>query len=198
MSIHFRIIDSGLVLEDYSLIKGSSVFKDKLGEVIADNRFTLHSKPLSGELAGNYFVTNDGYEAQNSTIIEKGILKTFELSLYGSRKTGKTRAVNSGGCYIVEPGETEFEEMIKNTEKGLLLCRFSGGNPNDSGDFSGVAKNSYYIENGEIKYPVSETMISGNLVEMLQNIVEISAERINTGYQIYPWIKFDGVTVSGK
>lgn len=185
-------------IEDYSMIKGSSVYKDKLGEVIANSRFSLHSKPLSDELAGNYFVTDDGYEAQNSTIIDEGVLKTFQLSLYGSNKTGKAKAVNSGGCFIIDPGDTKFEEMIKNTEKGLLLCRFSGGNPSDNGDFSGVAKNSYYIENGVIKYPVSETMISGNLVEMLQNMVEISAERINNGYQVYPWIKFDGVTVSGK
>jgi len=174
------------------------VYKDKLGEVIADSKLSLHSMPLSKELSGNYFVTGDGYKAQDCTIIEKGVLKTFLLSLYGANKTGKKKAVNSGGCYIIEPGNVKFNDMIKNTDKGLLLCRFSGGNPSDNGDFSGVAKNSYYIENGEIKYPVSETMISGNLVEMIKNIVSISSERINTGYQIYPWIKFDGVTVSGK
>jgi PmbA protein len=185
-------------ISDYSLIKGSSVYKDKLEKQIASSCLTVHSMPLSKKLAQRYFITGDGYEAQNSTIIEKGILKCFNLSLYGARKTGLKKAVNNGGCYVVEPGDTAFADMIKSTEKGILLCRFSGGNPSDNGDFSGVAKNSYYIENGVIKYPVNETMITGNLVEMLQNIEQISQERVNPGYHIYPWIKFKGVTVSGK
>ena len=185
-------------LYDYPLITKTSVYKDKLDEVIADSRLTLHSKPLSEELVSNYFVTSDGYETQNSTIIDKGVLKTFLLGLYGSKKTGLPKAVNQGGCYIIEPGDVSYDEIIKSTEKGILLCRFSGGNPSDNGDFSGVAKNSYYIENGEIKYPISETMVSGNLVEMLKNITQISSERVNSGYHLYPWIKFDGLTVSGK
>jgi len=185
-------------LYDYSLITGTSVYKDKLGKVIADSKLTLHSQPLSEELATTYFVSSDGYEVKNSTIIDKGVLKTFLLGLYGSKKTGLPKAVNQGGNYIIEAGDVSFSEMIKSTQKGVLLCRFSGGNPSDNGDFSGVAKNSYYIENGEIKYPISETMISGNLVEMLKNIKQISSERINSGYHIYPWIKFEGLTISGK
>ncbi len=53
--------------------------------------------------------------------------------------------------------------MVISIDRGLLLCRFSGGNPFSSGDFSGVAKNSYYIENGEVKYPVSKTVVTGNV-----------------------------------
>ncbi len=185
-------------LYDYPLITGVSVYKDKLDKVIADRRLTLYSKPLSDKLATNYFFTGDGYEAQNSTIIDKGVLKTFLLGLYGSKKTGLPKAVNQGRCYIIEPGDISFKEIIKSTVKGVLLCRFSGGRPSDNGDFSGVAKNSYYIENGKIKCPISETMINGNIVEMLKNIVQISSERVNCGYHIYPWIKFDGLTVSGK
>jgi len=185
-------------LGDYPLITGISVYKNKLDKKIADTKLTLHSKPLSEDLASNYYVTYDGYEAKNSTIIDKGVLKTFLLGLYGSRKTGLPKAVNQGSCYIINSGDTSFEEIIKSTEKGILLCRFSSGRPSDNGDFSGIAKNSYYIENGEIKYPISETMINGNLVDMLNNIKQISSERINSGFHIYPWIKFDGLTVSGK
>ena len=68
--------------------------------------------------------------------------------------------------------------MIKDIDKGILLCRFSGGSPSDNGDFSGVAKNSYYIENGEIKYPITETMVSGNANEMFNNLDNISKEQI--------------------
>jgi PmbA protein len=135
---------------------------------------------------------------RKTAIIEKGILKTFLLSLYGSKKTGKARAVNSGGAYVIEPGNKSFDELVKSVKKGILLSRFAGGAPSDNGDFSGVAKNSYYIENGKIKYPLSETMISGNLVEMLKNIKNISKERINFGEAIFPWILFEGLVISGK
>ena len=185
-------------LSDYPLITGISVYKDKLEKVIADSKLSLYSKPLSDVFTSNYYVTSDGYEARNSTIIDKGVLKTFLLGLYGSRKTGLPKAVNEGGCYIIDSGDTAFDEIIKSTEKGILLCRFSGGRPSDNGDFSGVAKNSYYIENGKIKYPISETMINGNIVDMIKNIKQISSERVNSGYHLYPWIKFDGLTVSGK
>jgi len=88
--------------------------------------------------------------------------------------------------------------MISSIDKGLLLCRFSGGNPSDNGDFSGVAKNSYLIENGKISKPVNETMIAGNLGEMIKNIANISKEKIDYGSEIYPWIQVKGITISGK
>ena len=83
-------------------------------------------------------------------------------------------------------------------KKGVLLSRFSGGMPSSNGDFSRVAKNSYYIEEGEIRHPLSETMIAGNLVDLLMQLQDISTERINFGSSIIPWLRFSGVTVSGK
>ncbi len=185
-------------LGDYPLITGTSIFKDSLGKVIADERLSLHSRPVSEELAGGYFFTGDGFKAENSTIIDRGVLSSFLLGLYGSRKTGKEKAVNSGSFYVIDPGNTDFDKMVESVEKGILLCRFSGGNPSSNGDFSGVAKNSYYIENGEIKYPVSETMVAGNLKQMLKTIKHISKERVNNGGSIIPWITFSGITISGK
>jgi PmbA protein len=157
---------------------------------------TFHSHPVSNEIADGYFVTSDGYIAENSTIVKNGILKTHLLGIYGANKLEKNRAVNDGGATIVEAGDNPHSDIIKNIEKGLLLARFSGGNPSSNGDISGVAKNSYYIENGEIKYPISETMISGNIQEMFNNIGEISSDRIDFGYCIFPWISFKGVTIS--
>lgn len=185
-------------LTDYPLITNTSVYKHSLGEAIADKKISLHSTPVSDELMGGYFVTMDGFKAKNSSIIENGVLKTFLLSLYGANKTGLVKAVNSGGNYSIDSGDISFADMVKSVKKGILLCRFSGGNPASNGDFSGVAKNSYYIENGEIKYPISESMIAGNIKEMLFNVKEISEERVCNGDSIYPWITFTGVTVSGK
>ncbi len=181
-----------------SILSGVSVYKDRLNKRITSEKLTIHSKPLSDELSCNYFITNDGYKAENSTIVEKGILRSYQLDLYGANKTGEKRAVNNGNCYIIEPGEKSFEEIVSSIDKGLLVCRLSGGRPAANGDFSGVAKNSFYIENGEIKHAVKETMISGNIKEMFNNITSISNERINNGLQISPWIQFSDITISGK
>jgi len=186
------------MISDYSLITNTSIYKDKLNQSIASSKLTLHSKPNSPEITDGYSFLADGYEAKNSTIIDKGVLKTFLLSRYGAKKTGLERAVNSGGAYVMEAGDKSFEEMVKSVKKGILLARFSGGNPNENGDFSGVAKNSYYIEDGEIKYPISETMVSGNLAELLNNIKEISKETINYGSDILPWLLAGGINISGK
>ena len=188
----------GITIFDGALISGTSVYKDKLGEQVADPRLTIHSRPISPEIADGYFITGDGYQAENCTIIDQGILQTFLLSLYGANKTGLKRGPNSGGCYVIEPGDKPLEQIISQIDRGIMLARFSGGNPSQNGDFSGVAKNSYYIENGRIQYPVSETMISGNLIEMMHNIIDISQERVDYGSGIYPWIGFSGVTISGR
>ncbi|MCD4700847.1 MAG: TldD/PmbA family protein [Candidatus Aegiribacteria sp.] len=187
-----------MYLGDYPMIKGTSIFKDSLGREIADPQLTLHSMPLSDELAKNCFVTDDGFTARNSTIISKGVLKSFLLSLYGANKTGETRSVSDGDAYVIDPGEYTLDEMTGSVDRGILLCRFSGSRPSESGDFSGVAKNSYYIENGEVKYPVKEIMISGNLKSLLSNIKRISRERVNFGDSILPWIQAGDITIFGK
>lgn len=185
-------------LRDGSLISGTSILKDKLYEKVASESLSIHSRPVSQEISDGYHITGDGFEAKNVTIIDKGILKSFMLSQYGAKKTNRERAKNAGGCYVIDPGTESFEKIVKGIEKGIILARFSGGQPSSNGDFSGVAKNSYYIENGEIKYPISETMISGNLYEAFNNVKGISSERIDYGSTLLPYVCVSGITVSGK
>lgn len=185
-------------VSDGPMIAGTSIYKDSLGKKVASPSLTVHSRPVSGEIASGYFTTEDGYKARDMTLVDKGVLKSYMLSLYGARKTGKERALSQGGAWVVEPGDTSFDDMVKSIKKGILMARFSGGNPSNSGDFSGVAKNSYLIEDGKIKSPVSESMISGNFAEMLLNVIAVSKERVDSGYSILPWVAVSGVTVSGK
>ncbi len=188
----------GIYLTDDQLIAKTSILQDKLNEQVASPLFTLHAAPRSELIDEGYFLTYDGYEAFDMTIFDKGVLKTFVLSQYGANKTGLERAKNYGGCYIVEPGDSLLEDMIKSVEKGVLVNRVSGGHPNNNGDLSVVLKNSYYIENGEIKHPLTESMISFNLKEALANIVEISKETTNFGSCIYPYVKIKDILISGK
>ena len=188
----------GTFLGDRALISGTSLLKDKLDKVVANFKLTLSASPISPSISSGYFVTQDGFEAKNVTLIKRGVLKSFMLSLYGSRKTKFERAENSGGAYIIEKGDRSLSDIILGIKKGIIISRFSGGSPSASGDFSGVAKNSYYIEDGQIKYPIAETMASGNLLDIFMNIKEISEERIDFGSAILPWICSSGVTISGK
>jgi len=185
-------------LGDMPLISGSSIYKDKLDKKIASDLLTIHSQADDENLAAKFHITSDGYVAQNLTVIENGILKSFLLSRYGAAKLDKNRSLNQGGMDVIEPGDSSLEEMIASVDKGVLLCRFSGGNPSDNGDFAGVAKNSYYIENGKLMHPISETMLSSNVAQMLLDITEISKERVNSGTSLYPWIKVKDITISGK
>jgi PmbA protein len=185
-------------LGDHALISGTSPWKDSLGTRVASTRFSLWSKPTSPEIADSRFFTQDGFKAADCPIIEDGTLRNYLLGLYGSRKSGKPRCPSGGGAWVVEAGDSPLADIIRGVERGLLLCRFSGGDPNEAGDFSGVAKNSYYIEGGRILWPVSETMISGNLLHLLEGISAVSRERIDFGNQVMPWLRAGRVTVSGK
>ena len=87
-------------------------------------------------------------------------------------------------------------QMVSDVRQGILISRFSGGRPSETGDFSGVAKNSYYIENGEVQFPISETMVSGNMATLLRDIVAVSSERADYGSAHFPWVRVAGIGVS--
>jgi PmbA protein len=185
-------------LTDMRLVDGTSVLKDSLEKTVVSSEFTLASAPLSRDLAFNYFFTQDGYKTENTVIVDRGVLKTFLLSLYGARKTGNRRAATDGGCHIVAPGSSSRDALLGSVKRGLYVRRVSGGMPNDKGDFSFIAKNSFLIEDGQLKHPVNESMISGNIFALFKNMSGISRERINFGADIYPWVKADGLVISGK
>lgn len=183
---------------DFTIIDGTSPWRYALGTQVADKSFTLSAIPRDDRIVCGERITDDGYTSENYDIIKDGILESFCLSDYAARKTGLQRSKNSSGAVEVKPGKDSIEKIISGIEHGILVCRFSGGDPATNGDFSGVAKNSFLIENGKIAYPVSETMISGNLAAMLKNIRGFSGETVCDGSSVLPYAAFDGITVSGK
>ncbi len=185
-------------LADMVHIDGTSLWKDALGTQVAVPEFTLSCRPRDSRMAVNQFFTGDGYIAEDMNVIENGVLKNFTLSRYGAAKTGKARSANTGGFFVVEPGTKTVDELVSSISKGLLINRFSGGQPGANGDFTGVAKNSFLIKNGQVSDAVSEVMVSGNLAGMLKNITGISVETVNDGNSILPWLKVSGIVISGK
>ena len=186
-------------LSDTSLVQGTSRWKDALGTKVADPKLTMRIAPLRPNVVAGERFTADGYESRDADIIRDGVLRSFALSLYGSKKTGHPRALNNAfGNIDVAAGDTPLVDIIKGVDRGILLGRFSGASPGPSGDISGVAKNSFLIENGVVTDALSETMVSFNIVDALTSIPAISAERSEDGASIIPWCCFDGITISGK
>lgn len=183
---------------DTTLLDGTSIWKDKLGEMVADPRLTISFCPHSDEICCSENYTGEGFISEDFDFIRDGRLESFFASYYISRKTGLPRAKNTSGNMIIKAGEKSLEDIIRNIDRGILVGRFSGGAPGINGDFSGVAKNSFLIENGKITGAASETMISGNLATMLNNLVDISRERVADGITVVPYAAFDGITISGK
>jgi PmbA protein len=186
-------------LTDFSMIQGTSRWKDALGTKVVSDKLTFRSPPLHPLVVNGERFTTDGFESVDTDYIRDGILNSFALSLYAANKTGKPRAGTSSYWNIeVVPGDVSLADMIKGVDKGILINRFSGAQPGPSGDVSGVAKNSFLIENGKVSDALIETMVSFNLVDVLNNVAGISKEVNADGYTVLPWICLDGVTISGK
>jgi hypothetical protein len=180
------------------LLSGTSPWKDKLGEKVADERITISLAPLDQRIVCGNRTTGEGFRAEDFDIIRNGRLNAFYLGLYASNKLKLPRGKNDSFNVIVAPGDKPIADIIASVDKGILVGRFSGGQPASNGDFSGVAKNSFLIENGKIGPALSETMIAGNMADMLNRLRDISAEQVVDGMMVLPYMAFDGITISGK
>ena len=183
---------------DTPILDKTSIWLDKLGEKVAADCLTLSLAPLDERICCGERYTSDGFLSENYDIIQNGVLRSYMLGLYVANKSGYAPAKNTSFAAIIERGDTSYEDMIKGIKKGIIVGRFSGGMPSSNGDFSGVAKNSFLIEDGQITGAVSETMINGNLADILKNIVAISKETVADGTSVLPYIAVSGVTISGK
>ncbi len=180
------------------LLSGTSPWKDKLGEQVADERFSLRLAPLDERIVCGSRVTAEGFRAEDFDVIKNGRLNAFCLGLYAANKLGLERGKNDSFNVIVEKGDRSIDEIVASIDRGILVGRFSGGRPASNGDFSGVAKNSFLIENGKIGPALSETMISGNMADMLLHLRAVSREQVADGMSVLPYLAFDGITISGK
>ena len=194
----FIFMTLGNYIGEGVIIDGTSQWLDKVGEQVADEKLTIALKPYDERIVMGERATSNGFRTEEVTLIDKGVLKTHWLSLYGSNKTGRPVVKNTGSDLVVEGGDKTLEELIASVDKGLILGGFSGGQPGTNGEFSGVAKNSFLIENGKVKCAVTETMVNGNLGESFRHIRGISREVLCDGGSVMPYIAVDGIIISGK
>ena len=177
-------------LSDQALIDGSSVYRHRVGEVVAAPLLTLRSRFEAPGVAG---LSTDAFVAHPVELLSAGRLNCLTPSLYGSRKTCVPHVPLAAHGWEVVAGTTALDRMIADVPRGALVDRLSMGRPAANGDFSGVIKNSFALQSGQVGTALAETMISGNVAQMLR---EVSAERIDTGAWVLPWLRVDGLHFS--
>jgi len=173
-------------LGDTQLIAGSSLYRASVGEAIASPLFSLRSR---FDAPGVAPVSTDGFVAAPVEVVRAGKLLALTPSLYGSRKTGLPHVPVAPAGWEIAAGDSSREQLVSGVARGALVGRLSMGNPAANGDFSGVIKNSFAIDRGAVGPALSEVMISGNMAQMLRDIVGVSRERIDSGGLLLPWVR---------
>lgn len=190
-----------------AVARGTSFLKDKLGQrifpagiaIIDDphRRRGLRSKPFDGE----------GIANQRRAVIEDGVLTTWLLDLasarqlklrstgHASRGTSSPPAPAPNNLWL-EPGPVTAKELIGDIASGFYVTELMGMGVNGvTGDYSRGAA-GFWIEGGEITYPVSEVTVAGNLKEMFQHLIAANDLEFKTGIDA-PTLRIDGMTVAG-
>ena len=184
-------------LSGYSLLAGTTPYRDRRGQGIASPAFSLLNRPTAEYFPEGIDFDAFGIPTSDLDVIKDGVLNNFLVDFYIARKLGIDRTA-VWSMFVVPPGEKSVAQIIGETERGIMLTRFSGGVPGDNLDFSGIAKNAFYVEDGKLRHPLSETMISGNLRDLVLAIRDVSRETVNFGSAEYPTVAAGGVTIHGR
>jgi len=182
-------------LNGYALMGGVTPYMGREGAQVASPAFSLLNRPADPQIPEGADFDACGVSTCNAPVIRNGVLENFLIDFFCSRKLDRPQ--NAGAsCFVIQPGARSVEDLVRETERGIVLARFSGGAPNHKLDFSGVAKNSFYVEDGKIRYPLIETMVRGNLQDLLTGIRGVSKEAIDFGAGTAPYLAASGVTIS--
>lgn len=183
-----------------SLYRKSSFLLDHLGKQVLPDWFQISERPhLLKRLASTPF-DSEGVRTQDLEIIQDGLLQTYLLTSYSGRKMGMQSTGHAGGIHnwLVKPNLTGgLTALLRQMGTGLLVTDVMGQGVNIvTGDYSRGAA-GFWVENGEIQYPVAEITIAGQLQDMLKNIVAVADDiehrsNIQTGSILLDKMKISG------
>lgn len=161
-----------------SIYRQSSFLLDKLGQRIFPEHLNIIERPhLRQGLASSPFDA-EGVKTRDLAVIEQGVLTSWLLTSYSARKLGLASTGHAGGIHnwLVQHGEQDLAALCQQMGRGLLVTELMGQGVNTvTGDYSRGAA-GFWVENGEIQFPVAEVTIAGNLTEMFQRIVAIGKD----------------------
>lgn len=191
-----------------AVARGSSWLQDSLGQAVLPDHLSLIEDPHRPRAAGSRPFDAEGLPTRRRAIVEDGVLTGWTLDLSSARKLGMAPTGNAARGVSSPPspanwnlsltqGEKSRAELISDMGTGLMVTSMIGStiNPN-TGDYSRGAF-GYWVENGEITYPVNECTIAGNLRDMLLRIVPGNDARPFLS-RVVPSILIEGMTLAGK
>lgn len=186
-----------------SLYRKSSFLVDSLGKRIFPDWMRIEERPhLLKGLASSPF-DDDGVATHDRTVVDNGVLQGYFLSTYTARKLGLQTTGNAGGSHnlIVAPSPDapgDFAGLLKQMDSGLLVTELLGHGINYvTGDYSRGAA-GFWVEKGEVAYPVHEITIAGNLKDMFAGIAAIGRDVITRGSRTVGSIVVNRMTVAGS
>lgn len=193
----------------YSLYKGASFLAGQLGNRLAPEWFTVYDDGrMIGGLGSRPF-DGEGLPTRKNTVVDKGVLTSYLLDTYSGKKLGLPSTGNASRSvgespsvgptnFYLSPGTRSAEEIIRSVKDGLYVTELIGFGINMvTGDYSRGA-GGFWIENGELTYPVEEITIAGNLKQMFQDIELVGNDLIFRGRIASPTVKIAEMMVAGN
>lgn len=204
--IFLNDVATGLISHFAAAISGGSLYRkssfllDHLGKQVLPDWFNISERPhLLRRLASTPF-DSEGVRTQNREIVEDGILQTYLVTSYSGKKLGMPSTGHAGGIHnwLVKPNLAGgLTALLRQMGTGLLVTDVMGQGVNIvTGDYSRGAS-GFWVENGEIQYPVAEITIAGQLQDMLKNMVAVADDiehrsNIQTGSILLDKMKISG------
>ncbi|MCK4964488.1 MAG: TldD/PmbA family protein, partial [Dehalococcoidia bacterium] len=194
------------------VLQGASPLGNRVGEQVFDTRLSIWDDATIDYRPGSRFCDDEGVPSQRTPIIERGVVASFlydlqTAALAGTRSTGSaSRGLGSLpspslSTLVIENGEASFEDMLADIEEGLVIEQLMGASQGNvlGGDFSGNVLLGYMVNNGEIVGRVKDTMVSGNIYEVLKEVGAIGREgKWVVGRLRIPYIYCPRLAVSTK
>ena len=182
-----------------SLYRKASFLVDSVGKQIFPETVTIDEQPHLKKGLGSAPYDSEGGRTAARELVSKGVVNGYVLSAYSARRLGMKPTGNANGVHnlIVSHGEQNFEQLLKTMGRGLVVTELMGFGVNMvTGDYSRGAS-GFWVENGEIAYPVEEITIAGNLSDMFKQIVAIGSDVDHRGNIQSGSVLIESMTVAG-
>ena len=183
-----------------ALYRRASFLLDKLGEQVFAPQVQIEEQPHLLKQLGSAPFDNDGMATGRKQLVRDGVLESYVLSAYSARKLGLPPTGNAGGVHnlMVQVSEQDLEALIRQMDTGLLITDMIGFGVNQiTGDYSRGAS-GFWIERGELQYPVEEVTVAANLADMFKQIVGISNDVDNRGNIKTGSVLIENMTIAGE
>ncbi len=182
-----------------NLYRKSSFLLDCQGKQIFPEFMRIHEQPQLPKALGSTNYDSEGVRCRGRNIVDHGILQGYVLSSYSARKLGLQTTGNAGGVHnlTVEPTGRSRQDLVREMGNGLLITELMGHGVNlVTGDYSRGAA-GFWVENGEIAFPVEEITVAGNLKEMFMNIAGVGNDVDIRGNTRVGSILIEKMTIAG-